>query len=820
LRQARGALRRWLVPLVLLTVAILAALPASSEAYTTRGEIKVAAVLVEFTDVKHAASDSDLNALFSRLNSYLEEASFGATRLIIHSFGWFVLPNTMEYYGRGRVNFDALIQDAIKASDPHVNYTLYDILLVVHAGPDEAITHNEVDIWSSACVGPVEVLTDEGSLRLGVATVSEADPVGVYVHELGHCLGLPDLYGAEREYVGPWDPMAAGCWNGVPMGSSPAHFTAWSKIKLGWLTSSRVLVVEPGGRAEAWIDPLEALSNGYQALKVPLGPTSYYMVEVRAKLGFDSALPGEGVLVTLCDDSLSEGVVRVVDANPSTPSLGDAAFNLGPGGVSAFSDPLHRLSIRLLDRRDGSYLVKAAWWLPDLTFRRCWVEPEEVLEGFITLLKAEVVNEGEEDAPPFRVDVYVDGSLHSSLDVEGLRAGESKVLSVAWIATPGLHEVRWVADARNAVLEGDEGDNEASVGLEVKVRLVVRVPMKGVGVEVDGELHRANASGCVELHLSAGGHVVAVEPVYAYMERSRLVFRSWSDGVAENPRPVSLERSLTLEALYARQHLVEVDSPYGSPSGGGWVFEGSRVTVSVTSPFSHGNGTRRVFTAWVGDVASPSPSVEVLVDGPKTLRALWRTEHLCSFTFTDAEASRKIPPPTYVMLKGVDANLTLTEFIGVWMPSGTWTLMEVRWRGCDVKPGPLELKVDSPSSFNVACLVYDLRVEAFDLLGLPIDGAEVRATVANGSTLTARIDHGVAVFSLVPGGPYKVELSYLWQRLDAHGHTSTSTRVRLKVAASMAVIASASAAILAVGGTALGLRRARRRAKSQLTASK
>ena len=59
--------------------------------------------------------------------------------------------------------------------------------------------------------------------------------IGVFCHEYGHALGLPDLYDTTiaSQGVGKWSLMGAGTWNGVKRaGDCPAHLDAWSKIKL------------------------------------------------------------------------------------------------------------------------------------------------------------------------------------------------------------------------------------------------------------------------------------------------------------------------------------------------------------------------------------------------------------------------------------------------------------------------------------------------------------------------------------------------------------------------------------------------------------
>ncbi len=64
--------------------------------------------------------------------------------------------------------------------------------------------------------------------------------VGVFAHEFGHDLGLPDLYdtaGGENG-TGFWTLMSSGSWMGDgkdDIGSKPNHMGVWEKFQLGWL---------------------------------------------------------------------------------------------------------------------------------------------------------------------------------------------------------------------------------------------------------------------------------------------------------------------------------------------------------------------------------------------------------------------------------------------------------------------------------------------------------------------------------------------------------------------------------------------------------
>ena len=59
----------------------------------------------------------------------------------------------------------------------------------------------------------------------------EDGAVGVFAHEYGHNLGLPDLYdtigSGLGSPVGSWSLMSAGSWNGKVLGTEPTGLDPW-----------------------------------------------------------------------------------------------------------------------------------------------------------------------------------------------------------------------------------------------------------------------------------------------------------------------------------------------------------------------------------------------------------------------------------------------------------------------------------------------------------------------------------------------------------------------------------------------------------------
>jgi immune inhibitor A len=96
--------------------------------------------------------------------------------------------------------------------------------------------------------------------------------VGVFAHEFGHDLGLPDLYdtnGGENG-TGFWTLMSSGSWmsDGTDdIGSRPDHMDAWEKLQLGWLNYQ---VAPAGVTTEYKLGPAETNTKQAQAVVVVL----------------------------------------------------------------------------------------------------------------------------------------------------------------------------------------------------------------------------------------------------------------------------------------------------------------------------------------------------------------------------------------------------------------------------------------------------------------------------------------------------------------------------------------------------------------------
>jgi M6 family metalloprotease-like protein len=349
-------------------------------------------ILVQFTDKSNSTSPTEIASLLFGLNNYYAEDSYGlvslATTISPTSSSWYSLPQSMEYFSANTPSVDdQLVTDSLQAAyNAGANFHNYKYAMIVHAGGDDAMTNVSTEIPSFTIPSFVFTPAPLNSFQISTSVVSESDPLGVYCHEAGHLLGLPDLYDVTQQidpvnnFVGYWDIMALGEWNpnnGNPLqpspGTYPAQDSAWSKIQLGWISNSSIQWVYPGNITTVVLHNLELPTTGIQAVEIPIavnpdGSLSYYLVEMRAKLGqydqylpFPSDYPGAAVLIYKVNDSIAggHGNLVLVNAHPGN-DLSEAGF--GPCfspcvSNTTFADPSNFVKIIVTNTNSTAYTI-------------------------------------------------------------------------------------------------------------------------------------------------------------------------------------------------------------------------------------------------------------------------------------------------------------------------------------------------------------------------------------------------------------------------------------------------------------------------------
>ena len=161
-----------------------------------------------------------------------------------------------------------------------------DTFQSVHSGPGEEAGAPAWTIWSHSWYAHYELegLAGPAFNMLGGIQVGDSDywvgkytiqpedgGVGVFAHEYGHDLGLPDLYDYYGENgTGFWTLMSSGSWideGKDSIGNKPSHMGAWEKFQLGWLNYE---VARAGRYSSHRLGPMEFNTKQAQGLFVIL----------------------------------------------------------------------------------------------------------------------------------------------------------------------------------------------------------------------------------------------------------------------------------------------------------------------------------------------------------------------------------------------------------------------------------------------------------------------------------------------------------------------------------------------------------------------
>jgi M6 family metalloprotease-like protein len=304
------------------------------------GAYKMLVICIQFSDSTQSYSAASFgNMAFGpwatgSINDYYTEISYGNLTLSGNTYGWYTASQSRDYYGAGQKgwgtypqNAAKLVEEAVDAAETSgCDFSQYDndgdgeaesiIIVHSHQGCETSLNSNDIQSHVSriSSMGGTARTYDGVTVdryaccpELQSKSPLQHVEIGVYCHEYGHVLGLPDLYDVGRWCtgsmgwgIGAWGLMSFGGWGGdVVSPHSPSHMCAWSKLQMGWINPGYV-TLSPATPVTLW-----RVEDHPHVFKVGMGMqhTEYFLVELRdSAYGFDQSLVKRGVLIYHVDD--------------------------------------------------------------------------------------------------------------------------------------------------------------------------------------------------------------------------------------------------------------------------------------------------------------------------------------------------------------------------------------------------------------------------------------------------------------------------------------------------------------------------------------
>ncbi|MEM3818947.1 MAG: M6 family metalloprotease domain-containing protein [Nitrososphaerota archaeon] len=763
------------VYLAALLIVVISSVIFISSTDASTSEVNVIVIPVDFPDQPGGGPpETYVSKINTSMGEYWREVSYGKISVKLYTVSkWLRLDRKYSFYGEDADGVDEnpcrLVIDAVKVADALIDFKKYDYIMVMHSGRDQAYTHEEGDVYSlSAFCGRIPV--DEGEIVEYVAIVSYLDPLGIWAHEFGHLLGLPDLYdtSSREEYdtfLGPWDLMAEGSWNG-PLGSPgsvPATLTSWSRMKLGWINDTDVLVVEEGSKVKVILKPLHE-SEGLRVVKIPADiPRRYYLIEAREKTGYDQYLPSRGVLILYVDENKDSGQGIVKAIPPPDRSLYQATYNVG----SIFQDNNLHLVVRVDGGSAEGYVLTIVYRLPKhilkistFPFGKVWVNGTEYAgdeNGLVMIALDEgtyTVNVQEEytqDNVRYVFEGWSDGLNESTriiiLDRDVEYALNYSIFYRVEVSTDygEIYGGGWYKDGEKATIElvtdtiidfgnntrlvfsGWSGDIESN---QPKIYFTVGSPkiIKAVWTKQYKVTMSTTPNHIEDRWIKEGESITIEAPREIDLDnKTKLIFYRWSCTDSSDEKIVlRVSRPLFIEAVWRRSYLVEITYLKDLDERSYWIGEGEELRLDTELYRYLSENLRLKFNGWLGDIQSKERNFTIVVSSPISVSVNWIKEYRVQPRFTTIDGEPLTIRPSRLILY---RDSEYIEWVGeqVWIKEGAWTIGEITWKGLDISIGE-DIVIDDVT-IVIPTTLKKIKVEAFDLLGRRLQDLDMSVVV-------------------------------------------------------------------------------------------
>jgi M6 family metalloprotease-like protein len=297
-------------------------------------------------------ADEARSLLANRASDYFYQVSGNLTNVNLTVYPEVIrASNDLAYYGGDTSNRDVdadgtfmpeeLAQEAVEGISTPVDWDPFDLdgdgtidrLLILHTSKGQEENPGVKNrIWShfTHFDSPINVAEGHTVEHYTMASLQTGTSgIGTIMHEMMHQMGAVDLYPVHDDSsfqtwkgLGDWDVMASGNWNGG--GLWPALPSGGILDMIGANRTVELDLTWPSDSVSPCIGPtitLDGTSDSGDVLKVPIGEDESIYIERRSDSGYDTRLPGSGILVTYSDSSAGNIDRNEVNTNPNFPFL-------------------------------------------------------------------------------------------------------------------------------------------------------------------------------------------------------------------------------------------------------------------------------------------------------------------------------------------------------------------------------------------------------------------------------------------------------------------------------------------------------------------
>lgn len=294
------------------------------------GDVHALVILVQFSDVKFKVTNPhdyftdflnkegfSADRATGSVRDYFVTSSMGQFTPTFDLFGPVTLPNNCAYYGANDTfgtdkRPGHMVFDACQLLDSEINFADYDLnndgnvdnVYIIYAGQGEASYGSENTIWPHRwtmqdAYGSIPMFDNKGVNDYGCCNEWEdttVDGIGTFCHEFSHVMGLPDLYYTGSSYSSPLNYVTPGSWSVLDYGPynndgrTPPVYSAFERNAMGWIDP---IVLKKA--ANITLRDLEDSND--VAIVLTDNKNEFYLFENRQQTGWDTYLPGHGMLV-------------------------------------------------------------------------------------------------------------------------------------------------------------------------------------------------------------------------------------------------------------------------------------------------------------------------------------------------------------------------------------------------------------------------------------------------------------------------------------------------------------------------------------------